>query len=225
MYKILITIVSISIFFIFFSPSLKGDETNKQDQTLFNIDEIKSGGYGGPEIQISNIKNELGLMVGGRGGWIINSSFSIGGGGWGLVTNHEIKDYWKESKNRQQLYNLADTNKTVYLRAGWGGLILEYINSSEKLVHFTVNLLVGAGGATYTISNRNNNDFMADRSLESSAFAILQPGIGVDLNITKAFRLEFGINYRLIYGVELWKLGNSDLSGLSGGLVFKFGKF
>lgn len=56
-----------------------------QDETLFKGD-IETGGFGGPVVKYTSIYNQKALMVGGRGGWIINHSFVIGGGGYGVVT-------------------------------------------------------------------------------------------------------------------------------------------
>jgi hypothetical protein len=157
----------------------------------------------------------MGLLVGGRGGWIINSSFSIGGGGYGLVTSPKINDY-------PTFYD----DSSAYLRVGWGGLFLEYINSSNKLIHFTVNALVGAGGASYTRSfhdgmNWDNSGWV----YESTLFLVVEPGATVDLNVAKFFRISLGASYRFVSGVELSRTANKDLSGPSANLAFKFGKF
>jgi hypothetical protein len=42
-----------------------------------------SGGFGGPVIKVININGENAVRVGGRGGWIINHSFVLAGGGIG----------------------------------------------------------------------------------------------------------------------------------------------
>ncbi len=89
-----------------------------QQETLFS-ERIHSGGFGGPVVKFSQINNEFGLFVGGRGGWIINHSFAFGGGGYGLVT--EI--------------SAPAPSDSLTLGLGYGGLELEYINRSDKLIH------------------------------------------------------------------------------------------
>ena len=64
--------------------------------------------------------------MGGRGGWIINHEFVVGGGGYGLSTDI-----------------LVDGKK---LAMGYGGLELGYVFFSDSLVHFTIHSLFGFGG-------------------------------------------------------------------------------
>ena len=43
------------------------------------------GGFGGPVMAFTSIRGVFGVMLGGRGGWIINHQFVIGGRGAALV--------------------------------------------------------------------------------------------------------------------------------------------
>ena len=101
-----------------------------QESTLISGD-IESGGFGAPVIKVTNINGENAVIAGGRGGWIINHSFVLGGGGYGLVTdvNAKVKDL-----NHQ------------YVEMGYGGLEIEYIASSNDMIHLSMGLLVGGGG-------------------------------------------------------------------------------
>ena len=214
-YKVLLLIALI------FAPAYSQETNTQADEpkTLFGGKPLKSGGYGCPELKLTPINGNLGLMVGGRGGWIINSTFSIGGGGYGLVTNHKIDNYFKNTTN--------DTN--VYLRVGYGGLYLSYINNSNEIIHFTVNALIGAGGAVYTPSYSSmvqHDSFGFNNSpYENSAFFVFEPGVGIEVNLLKFFRIELGASYRYISGLELTRTTSANLSGLSGNLAFKFGSF
>ena len=58
-----------------------------QEETLLGSSEVTHGGFGGPVIKYTQIKGEPAVLVGGRGGWIINHTFIIGGGGYGLVND------------------------------------------------------------------------------------------------------------------------------------------
>jgi len=64
-------------------------DTNHQE-TLFDGKGYSSGGYGGLEFKGTSIKDRAALLVGGRGGWIISNTFSIGLGLYGLTTTHEV---------------------------------------------------------------------------------------------------------------------------------------
>jgi len=101
---------------------------NAEERTLISGD-IESGGYGGPVVKLTGINNEIAVLMGGRGGWIINHAFIVGGGGYGLVT-----DIFVSGKK---------------LGLGYGGLELGYVFFSDSLVHFTVHSLIGFGGVSF----------------------------------------------------------------------------
>lgn len=57
-----------------------------QEQTLIKSD-VEHSGFGGPVVKATRIHDQGALMVGGRGGWIINHTLAIGGGGYGVVND------------------------------------------------------------------------------------------------------------------------------------------
>lgn len=216
-----LVLLLLSVFAILPALAQSGNgSTEPEVETLFGSSEFTSGGYGGPELKLTSIdKGEFGLLVGGRGGWIINSVFSVGGGGYGLVTSHEVEGY-RVSEPRI---------KEVYLRAGWGGLFIEYINNSNEVVHFTINALIGGGGAAYTASIDeiidDENDDLSDKTYESSGFFLAEPGITADVNFTRFFRVSIGASYRIVSFLDLSQHESSDLGGPSFNICFKFGSF
>lgn len=181
-------------------------------QTLITGD-VSHGGFGGPVVKFSDVNGDLGVWVGGRGGWIIgfdkNHSISIGGGGYGLTTQHRIPD--------QDF--LANPNVQLYAAIGYGGLELEYTNRSSDLVHFTATTLIGAGG--FSLREDDNDAFFND----GDAFFVFEPGIHLELNVTTFFRISTGISYRLTSGIDKAGFKDSDFSGVNGVLTFKFGSF
>ena len=77
-------------------------------------------------VRIGGINNGAAVFVGYRGGWVINRTFSLGGGGYGLISDV----YFSGNK----------------LKMGYGGLDLEYKINSDEIVHFAVRSLIGLGG-------------------------------------------------------------------------------
>lgn len=181
------------------------------EETLFNGTIHHSGGYGGPVVRFTEIgpHSELGVMAGGRGGWIINHQFIIGGGGYGLVTEHNPAAWETGFQNDYQM--------TV----GYGGLFLGYTQNSDNLVHYTIETMIGWGGVNYT----RFDDEEYENEYNGDAFFVLEPGINLEVNVTRFFRLGLGATYRYIQGVDYHSLGDDDLSGLSGQIVFRFGSF
>jgi hypothetical protein len=177
-----------------------------QEETLIN-GPIENGGFGGPVLKIGSFNGEAAILVGGRGGWIINHSFIIGGGGYGLVNDVKAKVLGPYGER--------------YLNFGYGGLELEYISQPTRLTNFSFQTLIGAGGLSW----RDEAVQVGMRNSDSDTFFIVEPGVNVTLNVTTYFRMSGGISYRFISGVQSPASSNPDLSGPSGVLTFRFGKF
>jgi hypothetical protein len=174
-----------------------------QEETLVK-GEIESGGFGGPVVKFGTFNGETGVLVGGRGGWIINHSFILGGGGYGLTNNVRAKT--------------LGPNGERYINFGYGGLELEYIPQSDKLVHLSFMVLIGAGGVGWRDEEFGHNS-------EDDAVFIVEPAVHATLNVTSSFRISAGASFRVITGVSSNVSSNASLSGPSAVLTFRFGKF
>jgi len=183
-----------------------------QEKTLVGgTGSIDHGGFGGPVVKLTQINGEFGVLVGGRGGWIINHTFVIGGGGYGLANNIELDGLG--FKNR--------------LNLGYGGFEMEYILNSDALLHLSVQLLLGGGSVTYSRWNSAEEGWWDwdKHEFPANTFFIAEPGVNLMVNIAKFFRLGFGGSYRFISGIESDFVTNNDIAGFSGVITFKFGSF
>jgi len=180
-----------------------------QEETLFSGD-VEHGGFGGPVIKFSQINNKNALLVGGRGGWIIDHRITIGGGGYGLITKVPT------------INSQVDGADSLSLGMGYGGFQLGYIHNSNRMIHFAFQTLIGGGGVSHM---QWDNEFDFNFEEEGDGFFILEPSVDVVLNVSTFFRICAGISYRYISGVDLDGLSDSDLSGTSAQLTLKFGSF
>lgn len=203
-----------------------------QEDYLLGSSSIEHGGYGALVTKFTSINGRFGLVMGVRGGWIIDHTFAVGIAGYGLVSNVKA--------------NAPGPNGEPYVGLGYGGLDLEYIYRSNDLVHASIHTLIGAGAVGF----RNNIWAHAggrpegvwdphwttawDRNWEYendpwphnyNVFFIVEPGANVDVNITRWFRTSFGATFRLVSGVSSAASSNRDLSGPSGSVAFRFGSF
>jgi hypothetical protein len=170
-------------------PSGAGSE-----QTLVSGD-IESGGCGGPVLKLSGINDTFAVFVGGRGGWIINHSFIIGGGGYGLVTDVFVSG-----------------NK---LNMAYGGLWTEYILSSDNLVHFTFGTLIGMGNAHFDPEGKDQRTYFVlepEANVELNVVRFFRLCAGV------SYRFAIGVS-------GLSGVSDASLSGLSANIFCKFGRF
>lgn len=194
------------------STSSASKKSDYEIKTLFGNGKTSHGGFGAIMVNYSQFDGKDALLIGGRGGWILNHGFSIGLGGYGLTTNTFLDE--------------VIVDKKVQLEAGYGGLYLEAIVGSKWPIHLSFPVLLGVGGAAYTSKSDDSNDPWDYSVVEDTdGFVVVEPGVNLELNITKFFRLGLGVNYRYIYGLDLIGTASDGLDGLSGGLTFKFGKF
>ena len=184
----------------------------KQTKTLLG-NGTKVRGFGSLDMRMTEFKDDLGLLMGAHGGIILNNHFVIGLGGYGLTSNFSLDN--------------NEATDPLYMYGGYGGLILGGIFSPKEVVHIYTPVLIGAGGMEITNRNYFSNFHRPfhGTSLESSAFFVVEPGIEVEINVTRFFKIGLGASYRLVRESDLKLVSNSELSGFSGGLSLKFGKF
>lgn len=174
-------------------------------ETLMEGD-LRHGGFGAPVVKFTEIDSRFGVLVGGRGGWVINGSVVIGGGGYGLVNG----------TNFEHLTN--GTGDPGGLTMGYGGLELGYVHRPDARVHASLGLLIGGGSVAW------DPDGPAGERTDD-AFFVAEPEVDVVLNVTDSFRAAVGVSYRIAQGVELFDLRDADLSGFAAVVAFNFGSF
>jgi hypothetical protein len=189
-------------------PIIAQAETPEQPRTLLTSP-IKSGGYGAPVISYTQVAGEDSVLVGARGGWVINHQLVIGGGGFGLA-------------NRLAPPSGLMPNPDDYrLNFGYGGLWVEYLIAPMQLVHGSVGTLIGAGALSVD-AERNG---VSPRNAYSDPLFVLDPAAAVEVNVSRLVRVGLEARYRIVRGVDLAGLGDGDLSGFALGGVVKIGVF
>lgn len=157
-------------------------------------------------------------MAGLSVGMIINHNFTLGltGRGW---------------CNRNGMYypNVTDTTG-AYLEGGYGGLLLEYTLFPKSMVHVTFPVLIGGGDASY-ITDPDYSDWDEDdcdehrRTLDKDQYFIVEPGVRAEINILKFMRLNAGVSYRYVAGLDLINTSSTVMNNFTATVGLKFGKF
>ena len=129
----------------------------------------------------------------------------FGGGGYGLTKN----------LNKGE----DDISDGSTLSFGYGGFELEYIFGSDKLVHGSIYTLIGGGSLSLMGDETDNH------TIETNEYFVFEPDLNLELNVTKFFRIGLGVGYRVVAGDDFKGYNYLDLSGVTGTLTFKFGKF
>ncbi|WP_163996530.1 hypothetical protein [Pyxidicoccus caerfyrddinensis] len=176
-----------------------------EQQTLLGGD-FEHGGYGGPSATYSRMLGSNVLLVGGRGAWLLDGRFGVGGAVNGLIP-------------MQSAFPVR-TGERYDLRLGYGGLWLEYVFTPHRVLHSTVGVLLGGGWL-----GRRHGEFPGEETLGFDALFAVEPTVTTEVNVLSFFRVGAGISYRYLGGVDLEGMKSSDLSNFAGTLFFKFGSF
>jgi hypothetical protein len=176
----------------------------EREETLIGR-RFTSGGFGGPIVKATSVNGEFAVLSGGSGGWIVNHQFIIGGAAYMLQNQGVRTAFTLPSGVRPQL------------GMEYGGLELQYIHRWSRVAHAAFSVLTGGGKVFY--------DGYRDSTRLSDEFAAIEPGVGLEVNVTHWLRIVGGASYRFIGGTDVPGVTARDLSGAAAMLSFKFGKF
>ncbi len=182
-----------------------------QERTLIS-GPVAHGGFGGPQLMLGQVKGETAVLMGGWGAWLINHTIIIGGGGYGLVNDLPAGQ--------------AATGEDRYLKFDYGGMTLGFIFGSDRLVHLTAHSLIGPGSVGYRYHSWPEEG--GEEDLVQDLVFVIQPTLGVELNVTRFFRIVAGGSYRYVIGGDDLAdidITADDLCGFGAELTLKFGKF
>jgi hypothetical protein len=171
------------------------------------------GGFGAISFKASEFNSEDILMVGFRAGWIISRAMAIGFEGYGIIPTAE--------------YENIDPDNSLISRAvgGYGGLFLEPIILSNKVVHVTFPVAGGAGWLGYIVDWEQNDDFYTNDLIDDDVFWYVEPGAALELNVARNFRINMGASYRFTKDLELVNTPTSAFDAWNYFLTLKFGSF
>lgn len=129
-------------------------------------------------------------------------------GGYGLFEfNQKVLIGWGNSRFRE-FSPTNDSDDAFRLR--YGGLVLGYAPAAHKVIHPTFMVMLGQGRA----STRDNEN---DRNL------VAVPTAGLEINVTRWFRLSANVGYRYVSENDLRGYTNQELSAPFAQVGLKFG--
>ena len=166
-------------------------------QTVMSAVEIKRiSAFGGPMMTYTQLDGEFAFMMGGGGGLIINNVY-FGGYGTG-VTNY---------------VNIGSDDKISF---GHGGFLLGYEIAHQRMIHPVISSKIGWGQAELKSGN----------SLDRDNVFVVAPSIAAEINLTRYFKVNVGVEYCKTFGVSgLGSLSDENFSNLGINLNFIFGWF
>jgi hypothetical protein len=148
-----------------------------------------------PEFQFSKLGDDFAALLGVQAGPQLGRTFYIGAGYYALLnsvtpngepSNLGAFDFW------------------------YAGLTLDYTFFSGRVVHGSVNALLGGGRAT-----------PADSKAEADLFVVV-PGVSLQVNVTPSLELGVGAGWRFTAGADGDVLSDSDLGGPWGSIFLRW---
>ncbi|MDH5547099.1 MAG: hypothetical protein OEZ43_16040 [Gammaproteobacteria bacterium] len=179
-----------------------GNTFAQERETLVGNGDIAHGGMGGMMIKSGMIKDELNILVGGKGAYLMDHRLYIGGAGYGTSM-------------------MISANGTEYA-AGFGGMMMGYKFFPHKLVHVGVETVVGSGGLSEV--NTMNHD-MSYNHHGGDAFFYAEPSVYAAFNIAPFFTIHTGVSYRYVKGTNTTGFSDADFRNYNLEISMLWGKF
>jgi len=185
-----------------------------QIKSIINKNKEKTG-FGSIDFKVGQALDNQVLLVGVHGGILSNKKVMLGVAGYGLVTNFDLDN------------KRLNGNQKLNLHGGYAGLLMGYVLAPKEIIHLSFPVILGAGHMEITDPDYYSEEYDTnfEQTIEKSGFLVLEPGMQLELNLSKNFRLGLGATYRLTRGLSLVNLTDNQMSGFMGMVSFQIGKF
>lgn len=167
---------------------------SQQERTVFGKSGWRiSGVWAGPTIGVGQVDKEPLVFRGAFGGVEFGKKLLLG---WGsFETDNDV---------------YIDAFDNDRFKMDYSGFMLGFTPAAHKTLHPTLMVLAGTGNAQ-----------MGNGELDN--IFVLQPTLGLELNVFRFFHLSLDGGYRLVSNVNIPEMTGQDLSGVYGEVKLKFG--
>ena len=166
----------------------------QRDETIFGKSGLRlTGAWGASTTNLTLFEDDFAVITGGYGGLEFGKSIFIGWGGYGTSNDFRIGT------------DLQNTD----LNLDYNGLMLGYAPLAHRAIHPKFTILAGSGNLRIRGEGTDN-------------VLVVEPGIGLELNVFRWLRVGLDGGYRFVTNTDLL-VNDSDISAAYGQLTFKFG--
>lgn len=202
-------------------PTTAQDTTSAPMRTLFGGQKLTSSGWGAVTTHYTEVLGQSTLLVGMRGGWLIDHRLTIGLAGQGQVIGTPNSGY-----DAHLLASGTALQLPSHLYMGYGGLLIEPVIGYRSPVHLSLPLIIGAGGVGYQWNGHFQDGFdPRDHRDDGQAFFVLEPGAELEINVIPLVRLGLGVSYRYTSDLDLPATPKDAVRGFNAGMSVKIGRF
>ncbi|MEP0367562.1 MAG: hypothetical protein ABJN36_07075 [Cyclobacteriaceae bacterium] len=201
---------------IYYQDSKPDYKDKRNDVKTLSGSMNHSGGFFGASFRASEFNKETAVLAGFRTGWIVNRTVGIGVEGHGIIPTAK--------------FDGIDPDRSTVLLGGYGGMFMEFIIFSNQVVHVTFPISGGAGWLGYHIDweedRINDPNFNSTNGLvDQDVFWYVEPGASLEMNVSRSFRIAFGVSKRFTEDFDLINTSGSDFENLNFFMTLKLGKF
>ena len=187
------------------------DEDEGEMQTLAG-NSRHNGFYIAPVIKTGLLHDEPYLGIGIRMAWVMNKAVGLGlewHGTAPLIVSETIVP-----------------GRRIRPLATYGGLFIEPVIFSDKLVHLTFPIGAGLGWAGY-LNDWQNNSFnnYDDEPADEQVFWYVEPGANLEINLSRNVRFGLGASYRKTNDMKVFDNEVAGFDGMTYTVLLKFGRF
>lgn len=198
-------LISAIIAILTFTNPLSAQEKD-EPQYLFDLKTVKLSGFGSIITELSSIDGNLGVSRGGGGALLFNYNYFWGFYSTSLESNHLREDIYPTDHNPTSnplLPRYTDLQLSFENNSMWFG----YINDYKKVIHWGANVKLGHGSiGLYDKDIRFDN---RDILYRDNVF-IASPEIEIEFNIVRWFKVNMGVGYRFVAGIDNKSYTNID---------------
>lgn len=159
--------------------------------------DVSVSGFGAVFNEFSAVDKDFAFLMGGGAAVLIDQRFFFGGYGMGLTTRH-LRSFDRYDYNTKENYYSED----LYTRFGHGGFWLGYIHNPKKAIHWGVNAKIGWGAVTLSDKTYSDVNYYTWDNYNSDHVFVLTPQVDLGMNMLKWFRINVGVGYRFVSGIE-----------------------
>jgi len=157
---------------------------------------VSVSGFGAVINEFSAVDGDFAFLMGGGGAVLINQRYFFGGYGMGLTTGLQ-KNYHRYDYNLERNVYSPD----LHTRFGHGGFWLGYIHNPYKAIHWGANMKIGWGAVTLSDLRYSSSDYQWNSYASDNVF-VVTPHVDMGVNLLKWMRINVGVGYRLVTGVD-----------------------
>ena len=187
-----------------------GSDYQYKEMETFQKGNQRNGGFFAIDAHYGQIEGENAVFPGVKFAYVINSNLEIGFRGTGTFS--EIK-------------GAGFTDGKARILGGYGGLHIAPVILPLKKVHVAFPIMLGAGAVGYDDEEFRDPFGPRGTAHDYDEIFLAELGANVVFNVTKNFQIEVGARYLKTTDIELDRIQNLDINGVTAGFGLRFGWF